>query len=201
MLRELDVDLERWDPWTPSEVAHRLRDVTAPWCVLAGWALDLFLGEQTREHADIEIGAPASRFTEISDALRGLELVVVGDGRAWALSEAALERHFQTWVRDRGGPWRLDVVREEWVEDDWVFRRDPRLRLPRQLLIARTPDGIPFIQPEVALLFKAKTPRPKDEHDFAVVLPRLDTRRRSWLRDALALVHPGHPWVHELGSR
>lgn len=201
MLRKLDVDLESWDPWTPSEVAHRLRDVTAPWCVLAGWALDLFLGEQTREHADIEVGAPASRFAEISDALRDLEQVVVGYGRAWALDEHALAAHRQVWVREPGGPWRLDVIREEWVDGDWVFRRDPRIRLSLDSLIARTRDGIPFVQPEVVLLFKAKTPRPKDEQDFAVVLPRLDARRRSWLRDALALVRPGHPWLDELGSR
>jgi hypothetical protein len=33
-----------------------------PWCVAAGWALDLFRGMQTREHGDIEIAIPAAGF-------------------------------------------------------------------------------------------------------------------------------------------
>ena len=54
------------------------------------------------------------------------------------------------------------------------------------------------MQPEVVLLFKAKVVRPKDELDFAAVLPHLDSNRRSWLRDALTLVHPGHAWLESL---
>ena len=196
----LDVDLDSWDPWTPTEVAHRLRGVTTPWYVLAGWALDLFLGEQTREHADIEIGTPASRFDEIRHALAGLELVVVGGGRAWALSKSTLEAHRQVWAREPGGPWRLDVIREKWLDDVWVFRRDARIRLPASRLLATTQDGIPYLEPHVVLLFKAKATRPKDDLDFAAVLPRLDAARRAWLRDALTLAHPGHPWLAELGS-
>jgi len=51
------------------------------------------------------------------------------------------------------------------------------------------------VQPEVVLLFKAGSPRPKDERDFELALPSLDERRRGWLHDALNLVHPGHPWL------
>jgi hypothetical protein len=34
--------------------------------VAAGWALDLFLGRQTRPHEDLEIGVPADRFDEVA---------------------------------------------------------------------------------------------------------------------------------------
>ena len=67
-------------------------------------------------------------------------------------------------------------------------------------LISRTADGIPYLQPEVVLLFKAKAVRPKDELDFAAVLPHLESSRRLWLRDALTLVHPGHAWLESLGT-
>ena len=40
--------LDDWAPWTPKEVAERLKDVTVPWYVAGGWAIDLFLGRQTR---------------------------------------------------------------------------------------------------------------------------------------------------------
>jgi hypothetical protein len=80
----------RWEPWSPAEVARRLADVDAAWCVAAGWALDLWRGRQTREHEDIEIAVPAAGFPEIRRALAGYEadftgaLPMLGAGqRAW----------------------------------------------------------------------------------------------------------------------
>ena len=192
-------DLDRWNAWTPVEVADRLRGVRATWYVLAGWAVDLFLGRQTRLHDDLEIGVPAQGFPAIRDALGDLELFVVGDGRAWPLTESALGSHFQTWGRERTtGVWRVDIVREPWDGDAWAYRRDPRIRLPRSRLIEQSVDGIPYVRPEVVLLFKAKATRSKDEADFAQALPRLDAARRLWLRGALELAHPGHHWLNEL---
>lgn len=165
----------------------------------AGWSLDLFRGEQTREHEDLEIGIPADAFPEIRRALCELELWVVGDGLAHGVSPETLAAHHQTWAREPAtGIWRLDVMREPWEGDTWTCRRDSRIRLPRARLIERTGDGIPYAAPEVALLFKAKAVRPKDEEDFASVLPLLEGSRRRWLADALALVHPGHPWLAAL---
>jgi hypothetical protein len=188
-------DLARWDPWTPAEVAARLEGVGATWYVLAGWALDLFQGRQTREHDDLEIGVAADEFGPIMEALVDLELFVVGGGRAWPLTQAALEAHRQTWAREpRSGLWRVDVIREQWDEGVWAYRHDPRIRIPGAELVAMTSDGIPYIRPEVALLFKSRQARPKDEKDFAAVLPLLDVEMRAWLGEMLALVDPGHPW-------
>lgn len=200
-MRPLDVQLDDWAPWTPAEVADRLRGVSAPWYVLAGWAVDLFLDRQTREHEDIEIGVRHDGFTEIEAALGEVELVVVGDGQAWPVSDESRAGHRQTWVREPGGPWRLDVVRERWEGDAWVYRRDARIRLPGETAVMRTSAGIPFLRPEVVLLFKAKSVRPKDQSDFDVVLPALDPTSRAWLRDALRVAHPGHSWLERLGSR
>jgi hypothetical protein len=57
-----------------------------------------------------------------------------------------------------------------------------------------TTDGVPVIAPEIALLFKAKAPRFKDQRDFDRVLPHLDRAARSWLASALEQAHPDHPW-------
>src|SRR5688572_2029872 len=43
-------DVSKWDAWRPEEVSRVLSRVEAPWCVVAGWAIDLFLGGQRREH-------------------------------------------------------------------------------------------------------------------------------------------------------
>ncbi|HET7095717.1 MAG TPA: hypothetical protein VFI22_19650, partial [Thermomicrobiales bacterium] len=199
-------DLASWDAWRPEEVARRLASVRAPWRIVAGWAIDLFLGRQRRAHEDIEIGVPADRFGEVAAALAGYDLFVVGGppGRAWPLAEAGalLPVHHQTWVREPAtGRWRLDIFREPAAGGAWVCRRDARLRLPYDRLIERAGDGIPDAAPEVVLLFKAKAARPKDEADFAAVLPLLDPERRTWLRAALASVHPGHRWLDELRPR
>ena len=45
---------------------------------------------------------------------------------------------------------------------------------------------------------KANASRPKDEIDFATTVPHLDAAQRAWLREALALVHPGHRWLEVL---
>jgi hypothetical protein len=92
----------------------------------------------------------------------------------------------------------LDVFREPADGDTWMCRRDESIRLPYDRVIERTADGLPYLRPEIVLLFKAKHTRPKDDEDFAVVLPRLSAERRAWLADALRLVHPGHRWLGQL---
>jgi hypothetical protein len=57
-----------WTPWTPEEVSSRLSGSTARWYVVAGWAIDLFRGRQSRPHEDIEIGVPREDFALIRSA-------------------------------------------------------------------------------------------------------------------------------------
>jgi hypothetical protein len=52
-------------------------------------------------------------------------------------------------------------------------------------------DGIPFLAPEVVLLFKTRSAAGKDQHDVATVLPLLDAGQRSWLQDTLKHLQPG----------
>jgi hypothetical protein len=189
-----------WSPWTPAEVAERLSSVTTRWYVVAGWALDLFAGEVSREHEDIEIGVPRAGFDDVRRALADLECDVVGAGddgvgRRWPLDSAAFDEHFQTWFRERdSGRYRLDVFRDPHEADTWVCRREPSIRRPYDDVVRTTPDGIPYLSPDVVLLFKAKGLRDKDEADFERTLPSLTAAERRWLRASLAQVHPGHPW-------
>ena len=194
-------DLSRWDAWRPEQAKRLLEGVEAPWYVAAGWAIDLFLGEQRRAHEDLEIAVPAARFGELAESLAGFELFVVGDGLARPLSQAGdvLDTYHQTWVREPAtGVWRLDVFREPCDGDTWICRRDERIRLPYDRVIEHTADGIPYGRPEIVLLFKAKHVRPRDDADLSAVLPHLEPKRRRWLVDALNLVHPGHRWILEL---
>ncbi|MCW2512812.1 MAG: hypothetical protein JWR11_1854 [Mycobacterium sp.] len=145
-----------WTAWTPSEVARRMLGVVAPWHVAGGWALELFTGDAARQHADIEIGIPATRFDEVVAALPGFEWDVAGDGTVWPFPEESGVHH-QTWLRDPAtGRYLLDVFREPQVGDRWACRRDPSITMAYPDLILHTRDGIPYAAPEVVLLFKAK---------------------------------------------
>ena len=151
---------------------------------MAGWALDLFHGRQTREHEDIEIGIPRAGFAEIRAALRDYEFDVPDDGRVWPLDSAAFDESHQTRVREPGtGIYRLDVFREPHDRPVWICRRDEAIRLPIAQIVLRTADGIPYLTPEIVLLFKSKATRDKDEADFARALPHLScVRARRSLR-------------------
>ena len=83
-------------------------------------------------------------------------------------------------------------------DGEWLFRRTARIHRPVATIGLRTADGIPYLAPEIQLLYKAKGLRPKDEADFARVLPYLDRDRRAWLAQTLAIVHPGHHWLFAL---
>jgi hypothetical protein len=196
-------DFELWEAWRPAQVAELLAGVKVPWYVAAGWAIDLYLGEERREHEDLEIAVPNLRFDELAPRLEGFDVfLITGPGEATQVREARdrLADTHQTWILDPGaGRWRFDVFREPSDGDTWVCRREPALRMPYARLIERNPDGIPYGRPEVVLLFKAKhAHQEKNRADFADTLPRLGPDRRAWLRDALERVHPGHEWLEEL---
>ena len=188
--------VDDWEAWSPDELAPKLRDVEVPWAVAAGWAIELYVGGEPREHEDLELAIARSSFPVVRAALPELEWYGVGDGLVTPIDDASDELH-QTWGLDRSaGCWRLDVFREPWEGDTWVCRRDPALRRPVAEAIEHTRDGIPYLAPELVLLFKAK-------HAAARRIRRTWRERcrsssrpgGSWLGDALRLVHPGHEWI------
>ena len=58
-----------WESWTPQVLASKLDGIDARWCVVGGWALDLFTGVVHREHEDLEIIASRQSFPQIRDRL------------------------------------------------------------------------------------------------------------------------------------
>lgn len=193
--------LDRWAAWTPSEAADVLAGCGVRWAVAAGWAIDLHLGRQTREHSDLEIAIPRATFGAYRRQLKEFDLYVAGGGRVRRLppdNEPDPEAH-QIWVCEAAVPaWRLDTFLEPGDESTWIHHRDPRISVPMRDAVLRTADGIPYLRPEIVLFTKAKHAREKDEADLAVTLPTLDRRARAWLTDAIGLVHPSHRWLDRI---
>jgi hypothetical protein len=194
---------DRWSrAWTPPEIARRLAGVDTPWYVAAGWALDLFRGRQTRRHGDLEIGIPAAGFPSIRDRFGGYVFDGVGQDCLWpnATPEVLAATH-QTWLRDpASGDYVVDVFREPHENGTWICRHNPTIRLPYEEIIDHTPDGIPYLAPELVLLFKAKRPRPKDQVDFDGIVPELSPAQRTRAAELIGGVYPGHIWLDALTS-
>jgi len=192
---------DAWNPWHPRELAQRLHGVGSPWCIVGGWALDLWHGAQTREHDDLEFSVLRGDFAIFRSALRDMALFTAGNGIVTPLAPDAEPPSaiFQIWCQDIAARcWRVDMMLEPGSDDMWAFRRDPTLTRPRADMIALSGEGIPYLKPAGVLLFKAKHRRPKDDADFELAVPKLAAPERLWLKAALLRTHPGHAWLEVL---
>jgi len=191
------------EPFEPvRKVASVLESFRRPWWVAGGWAIDLLVERETRAHEDVEVAILREDQGALRDHLRGWRLERVARGSPtripWADGEWIGPPDHEVHARSPDGTFELEILLNEGEGPTWRFRRDPRITRPLALAGMRTADGVPFLAPEIVLLYKAKEPRERDLHDFRVARGALDEDRRAWLRDALAAVHPGHPWIREL---
>jgi hypothetical protein len=191
-------DIEAWDSWHPRDMATRLEGAGFRWFVAGGWAIDIFLGTRTRDHGDLEIALASSVFGALPSRFPEFDFWVPQGERMLARMDTdtlAGESH-PTWAFERAaGVWRFDVFREPHDGDTWICRRDPSIRRPYPEVFEVSADGIPYLRPEICLLFKAKAVRDKDQADFVAALPRMSPVQRTWLRTALERVHPAHDWI------
>ncbi len=181
--------------------AEVMRGFPGPWCVAGGWALDLFLGRQTRPHADVDLAVFRDDQHTLQRHLSAWKLLKVEDGRLspWAAGERieppVHEIHAMRSARE---PAALEILLNERRGDRWVYRRNAAVSLPVARLILAGAGGVPVLCPEVVLLYKCKAPREVDEGDFQRMRPHLGDERSAWLAAALTLAGPGHRWIAEL---
>jgi GrpB-like predicted nucleotidyltransferase (UPF0157 family) len=185
-------------------VAQELVDFPAPWYISSGWALDLFLGQVTRVHHDVDVVvARADQLTLQAYMMqRGWKFVTPLNQRLepWPPHmRLELPRHQAHAHRD--GDF-IDFLISDIDHGVWHFRRNPAIVRTTERMSLRTDDGIPFLAPELVLLFKSKTStgpaRAKDHADFAKVYAQLEAERRAWLAWALVVSAPEHPWLVQL---
>ena len=196
-----------WDPLTPSETATLFASYTGRWCIAGGWALDLYTGVQSREHSDVDVLIERKDLSLLHGALPDWELhAASGTTTLWKAGMALPDGVHDIWCRHRdgqgAGPWKFQfmITEVDHETEEWIFRRDTRIRGPlRTMTLVR--DGIPFLSPEIQLLYKSKLPGPpKNAFDFVTIAPQLSATQQAWLADAIALTDPDHPWLTTLRS-
>jgi hypothetical protein len=166
--------------------------------------MDLFLGSQTRQHNDLDIGVLRRDAMSIVAMLADWEVFEAKGGLLTQLPPRRAPRADvnSLWCRPEGASeWVLELMLNDAEEDSWVYRRNRSINCPLQIAIRRNCEGIPYLAPEIQLLFKSRAPRPQDIADFLAVSPRLDLAARGWLKDALLKGDPYHPWLPVLGQR
>lgn len=190
-----------WDPMTPRQVADLLTGLRVPWWIAGGWALDLFIGRQTRRHDDTDVEILRRDQLEVRCHLEGWDLHSAARGvlRPWEPGELLGTGVNSVWCRRSPGEgWALQIMLADARDDAWVYRRTPAVTRPLGEVGLTTPDRTPYLAPEIQLLYKSASPRPKDKGDFELVLPRLCPARRRWLARALSRADPEHPWLAQL---
>jgi len=177
-----------------------------PWYVAGGWAIDLHAGRISRAHADVDLLVLRCDQSEVQALLKDCNpqkvlphpegLLNCGTLAPWRAGEH-LELPIHQVSAERDGR-KVEVMFGETSGDEWLYRRNPTVRHPLLSLGFHSPSGIPYLAPEIVLLFKSKHMRSHDRADFETALPMLAADARKWLRDALEKTSPGHEWAMKL---
>ena len=193
--------LGTWESVDPAHAAAWFSSIDAPWWFAGGWALDLHLGRRSRSHADLDVGVLRRDISSIRERLAPWEMFEAKDGALTVLEPGAVPRPGvnSLWCRPSGtARWALELMLDESDDDVWVYRRDPSVRRALSTVIRRDASGLPYLAPEVQLLYKSRHTRPRDHDDFARLAPVLDAGARDWLAIALERCDPRHSWISAL---
>jgi hypothetical protein len=188
-------DLGDWEPLSVTATIGALSGAPFRWWLSGGHALELHLGLSWRDHHDIDVGIARQDVVALRSVLAewDIHIAAAGDLEPWTGDELRATQHQNNlWCRrDLDGPWLLDVTIGEGDDEAWIYRRDPSIKLQWTEAVVQSPEGIPYLAPELQLLFKSRNRREKDDIDAAEVIPRLEVERR----DRLALLLPTeHAW-------
>ena len=195
-------DLGPWEPLTPQAVRDLFAGAPFAWWLAGGWSLDRLAGRQTRGHADTDVQVLRPDAALVREWLVAWDPHVAdppgtGTLRPWPLDETLGGDIHDVWCRLAAKePWRLQLMVADTDGDEWVYRRDPRIRRSLTDLAGRMSEpGLPVLAPEIQLLYKSKGLRAKDQIDFDRFRPLLTPDEARWLREALTTANPDHPWL------
>jgi hypothetical protein len=194
-----------WEAVRPEQIAEVLSGFDRPWWICGGWALDLFLGRETRPHDDLDVAVLRRDQLPLFQHLREWDLHHTTSAHTlepWDGRHLALPVH-GIWARrsaEPSAPWTCEFLLNEERDGEWVFRRNAAVARPLGE-IGDDRNRVPYLRPEIVLLYKARERSPKNDADFAAVRSRLARDARLWLLAALEQCEGGHPWIEALDEQ
>jgi hypothetical protein len=186
-----------------SAVHAYFADYPGRYWIAGGWALDLFADRVRRPHTDVDVLVLARDLDLVAATFTTprptLENPNTGERRAWQPGETLTPGPDVLAFPDDLFPSPVRVVLAASDGDDWVYHRGRgTLRRPLDEITLTTADGIPYLAPEIVLLFKSRSDRAKDNADFNDVAAALHPARRAWLHQHIAPRYADHPWLPAL---
>lgn len=194
-----------YGPWrhrTPADAVQLFNGYSGLWWIAGGWAIQAFT-QMPRPHGDLDLSIPRSDVALLRKHLMSrLDVWAADNGTLRPLvgevDEVLPSTCGNLWLRTSGAdPWEYDVILMDATVSTWTYKRDARVSRPTEDILWNR-DGINYLRPEIQLLHKAPGLRPKDQADFLSCLPLLDDSDRRWLRSAIDVAHPDHPWLNEI---
>lgn len=183
---------------------------TPKWALCGGWAVDAWLGHETRDHHDVDVAVFEDDQRAIHHHMAGWELTGHDDAVAddskdpWNGRHLFLPAHIHARAHDG---FELEFHLNERLGSAWIFNRQPCVSMPLSRCVGKSTWRVPAVVPEVILYYKALPPgwrgtrpelRPHDHRDFSLLLPLLKATQREWIRHAITMVDPGHSWLSRL---
>ncbi|SDX83496.1 hypothetical protein SAMN05661080_01383 [Modestobacter sp. DSM 44400] len=143
-----------------TDVVRKVTGLPASWWLSGGFAIDQFLGFDSRPHGDIDVTVVRSDCPVVYDAIAGrLEVWMARDGdHSPAASMEVDDTVDSLWARAPGrGAWLLQANLEDVAGGNWTYRRDPRVRRPVRGVTWHS-GRVPCVARGVQLLWKAAAP-------------------------------------------
>ena len=169
------------------------------WAIAGGWAIDLFLGQITRSHADVDVAVWRDEQQRLREAFPGWRFSIAdaGELRPWPSGTLVAPPIHELHALSADEKSTVEFLLNDRRDGEWLYRRNPEIRLGLADAI-RHEGPWSVLAPEIVLLYKSKAPRATDEADFHSALPRLSEAAREWLADAIARADASHPWLARL---
>ncbi|MFJ8091059.1 nucleotidyltransferase domain-containing protein [Lysinibacillus sp. NPDC095746] len=194
-------DIDNWESITVTEIYKLFSSIPIKWGIAGGWALDLHLGKQSRVHDDIDVIILREEQLTAYNYLSGdWMLYKAENGKLVPWQEGEfLKTTNDIWAtKSSSSPWAFQIMLVETEQQSWIYRREKSIRRRLEEIFLRTDDEIPYLRPEIQLLYKGGSSkiREKDFKDLQTMLPYLLPEQRDWLKMSLKRQFPtGHSWL------
>ncbi len=204
-----------------------IRKHECKWCFCGGWALDLFMKSETRPHKDLDIMVfkkdlkeTISYFKRSRMALRSSNEKRLHASWHWKLWKlwvwefvvyewnypvdylkvdeqgSCTFYQYEREIQDKVD--FMEILLNTYESKMFVYRRNTDIRLAIEKAIYEF-EGLPYLAPEIVLLYKSKYLSEDNQSDFDTVYVKLDEAQKMWLKNALTLEYGNdHPWVQAL---
>jgi hypothetical protein len=210
---------KNFDP-TLAKIAEVMDASGLDWFVVAGWAMDLFIGKKTREHKDIEISIWRDQIPLLFERFSQNQIdMVIGHKRYEILNkDSVVDKRGHLILREvsvGGETLDIELFTTERKNGHWLFRKQNEVQAPLNEAVLTSAMGPKYLAPQFVLLYKAWFFPTMDQaikdmpteadflrkcwstdcSDFDSASPLLSKTQSAQLKELLHKFTPGIPWL------